>query len=720
MTTQLKLLKLALNNFGKHQNLEIDFSSTLTVIRGPNGAGKSTVLQAVYFALFGVSAIDGKSSDITHDGSDDLSVTLTVNINDKQYEIFRTLKNAEVKFSGELIASKTSVVNEWVQKEIGVTKQAFMALSYSPQSETSSILTTGAAELNRMVENLAGAYFVGLVAEKSSYLADSTKYALAQIPEPKASREELESIINEAQDRIKLLAAQLECKKQEQSKISAEIDSNTKTLQEITSKNEKREELIKAQAALTSSIDDHNDSKDNVVYELSKLDAIDDEVVSRLRIEHQIADMNYSEAVSKHNRLKECSRRRTSLLEEKEKAHKNWVLYTSNIHEKEKAEYALSEAKTNSAQIEHSLEIANRDLMAANKAVENAICPACKRPFAADGLAEMTKHRDELRNEYDRIKAIANMRAEQVKNAETAYEKISRLVPPESATVFDQAQELNKLEREIAEYSEITDDKLDALTKDKADRLDDFIAANLKNNKKTDYTSELHELTDKLDELSDRLNKVNLNLIELGEQEDSSKLLERNASLLLLYGECRHEYSELSKSLADEKTICAVNQEILQNTTKALEDRKLLSLRANNFTALSKFLRTNRADFISSLWDQLMLVTSEFISQVTEGQISQIERKDGQFWYTEGEQTRSCARLSGGFRSIAGVGLRLALASLLPAGVSICLLDEPSAELAEDLALALAAALRTQERQIVMVTHRHGEMFSADSVIELS
>ena len=116
-----------------------------------------------------------------------------------------------------------------------------------------------------------------------------------------------------------------------------------------------------------------------------------------------------------------------------------------------------------------------------------------------------------------------------------------------------------------------------------------------------------------------------------------------------------------------------------------------------------------------------MALTSQFVFDVTGGRIERIERSEnGEFLYVEDGRTMAYTRLAGGFKAIAGVGLRLALSSLLPAGVSVLVLDEPSSELRDDMAAALAGALRAQDRQIVLVTHRVGEEYTADAVTELT
>ena len=57
------ILNVTLTNFRQHKNLHVDFSSGVTVVRGENEGGKTTLLEAIMFAMFGVSAC--RNNDLT-------------------------------------------------------------------------------------------------------------------------------------------------------------------------------------------------------------------------------------------------------------------------------------------------------------------------------------------------------------------------------------------------------------------------------------------------------------------------------------------------------------------------------------------------------------------------------------------------------------------------------------------------------------------------------
>jgi DNA repair exonuclease SbcCD ATPase subunit len=236
---------------------------------------------------------------------------------------------------------------------------------------------------------------------------------------------------------------------------------------------------------------------------------------------------------------------------------------------------------------------------------------------------------------------------------------------------------------------------------------------------KEEYEEQYQTASTKLTAAKNQRDMIDGELAKLGDT-DIVAVTTKNQEFHTAAVECEQAYSKAKQELSSiELSIKSFEQEI-QKAEDLMQRRALLERRASNFDGLTKYLRNNRATFMAELWEQLMALTSQFVFEVTGGRIERIERStDGDFWYVEEGRRAAYARLAGGFKAIAGVGLRLALASLLPAGMSLIVLDEPSSELRDDMAAALASVLRSQNRQIVMVTHRQGEEYTADTVIEL-
>ena len=50
------LNKVTIKNFRQHEELVVDFTDGVTVVRGENEAGKSTIFEAISYAMFGIKA----------------------------------------------------------------------------------------------------------------------------------------------------------------------------------------------------------------------------------------------------------------------------------------------------------------------------------------------------------------------------------------------------------------------------------------------------------------------------------------------------------------------------------------------------------------------------------------------------------------------------------------------------------------------------------------
>jgi len=81
---------LTLENIRSYESCKIDFSLGTTLFEGDIGSGKSSILMAIEFALFGLSSEKGVSLLRTNEKKG--SVTLTLEIEGKTYEIFRSLE----------------------------------------------------------------------------------------------------------------------------------------------------------------------------------------------------------------------------------------------------------------------------------------------------------------------------------------------------------------------------------------------------------------------------------------------------------------------------------------------------------------------------------------------------------------------------------------------------------------------------------------------------
>lgn len=138
---------LLLENFVKHKHTEIEFQKGLTAIVGKNGGGKSLIQEAIRFALFGTQALRGKLENYDKG----LRVLLRLEINGKEYEIDRTLKDC--KFNGVV---GTTWCNKAIEDKLGFGMNVFDMGCCAKQFEITRLGDMKPTERKQAVDKLIG------------------------------------------------------------------------------------------------------------------------------------------------------------------------------------------------------------------------------------------------------------------------------------------------------------------------------------------------------------------------------------------------------------------------------------------------------------------------------------------------------------------------------------------------------------------------------------
>lgn len=136
----MRLNALKLTNFRQHPATEITFSDGLTGIMGPNGAGKTTILEAVAYALYGITAVRGTKESIKYLGAAPrapVSVELDFDLAGHRYRVVRGLTSADLYLDGAEtpIASSTTGVNNLLQQKLGMNCGEFFHTYFTGQKE---------------------------------------------------------------------------------------------------------------------------------------------------------------------------------------------------------------------------------------------------------------------------------------------------------------------------------------------------------------------------------------------------------------------------------------------------------------------------------------------------------------------------------------------------------------------------------------------------------
>lgn len=141
----MKITKLKLTNFGKHNNLEysdLDNKSIIGII-GKNGSGKSTIISAIDFAFTG--RLEDKADSYIKSGETNASIELEFEKNGRKgfikRKLSKTTSSRSFKWEDEEIEyTKASDVDNKLIEILGADKQVLSNTIFIKQGELSSIL----------------------------------------------------------------------------------------------------------------------------------------------------------------------------------------------------------------------------------------------------------------------------------------------------------------------------------------------------------------------------------------------------------------------------------------------------------------------------------------------------------------------------------------------------------------------------------------------------
>ena len=281
------LKSIIIDNIRSYKHEEIEFPTGISLFEGDIGSGKSTILMSIEFALFGLGS--QKPESLLAKKSDSCSVLLEFSVDDKIYEVKRTLvkktktvghdpKGSWIKISGvkELLSP-----SELKQKILQILKfnepsdpkaesRIFRYAVFTPQESMKDVLW----DSKRRLETIRKAFGIedySIAASNAHELLRKLNLKTNTLQERFSNISELESQNTESENKISELdsaLADLMQKKEldEKSELQA-----TATLKELHEKNKEKVKIDTTKQAIKEKINDLQTQVSRIKKEIEEL-----------------------------------------------------------------------------------------------------------------------------------------------------------------------------------------------------------------------------------------------------------------------------------------------------------------------------------------------------------------------------------------------------------------------------------------------------------------
>lgn len=742
------LKRLVLNNFKKHTHLEVDFTAGLNGIVGANYRGKSTILQGVVYCLGGSRMVPGKRI-ATRGTESGFKTVLWFSIPGKgDFVVQRTKTSAnlhkEVDGSAELVASGTSPVNQAIADLLGMNLRRFAQIKYARQKGADALLRFSSNELFQIVTELTGLDRIQKVLVLLENDLKVMRHIVETLPQIDVAEKKagLAVMRQQLEERRQAWQASEAAKLQLQQEL-ASCEGKAQALRPEVTRLFGLERDVKHASSLLNSCSERAGA---VSLRLAQVRA---EVAVQIG-NGQIAD-EVDAAVQSLGDLRAKERASRQLATEVRMLADEVAAQGREAARLQAAKAAADEALAGwerpdmgllSEQKAKLSELMQVEIPEAKHAVDHAaaalndgVCKSCSRPFEsfdpAQAEAKLAHCKSELNNLLGQAKELqlavaeAEELAKGLEGAKTAAERAERhlrdyldsgrrcrealalksveLTQHESADAL--AAEVVKTEERVAKLSKLANDLKNLISEERVATSDLDIARKKFDDASTALLTTLDRLGAKDSaEVNDWLQKVEGEIAHLKVAARKAGDDEAEAGRGLQALEVTVQVREREISMAEEQN--AKTDEARRKVAKA--------------ERLQGMLRSNRDRYSRQVWDVFMASASMFASQVTGGRIESIARgEDGAFTFMEDGFEMTLDEGSGAQLAIIGIAVQLALAEAAQCPLNILLMDEPTADMDAEHALAFSTLLAGSGKQVVMVTHREMDSSVFDNTISL-
>lgn len=708
----------------------------ITGIFGPNGAGKTSFLAATLFALYGVRPPGANQSSLRRIGSgkEESSVSVVFTHLNQQVEIIRELKapnnrvvvNIYVDGVPQTVTSVTAA-DQWVKTRLGIDANGFLTAFVVRQKELDQLVQAKPSERKQIIEKLAGIDAINIALKNAREEENSVKKTLNGMPGSENETLTAAQVLEAAGNRVSELSkeiAELEEKIVPLEKQISDVREKTKLVAE---NNEKIMNLITKKETLEPSLLE----TENELKNLPEI-FVDEKTIEELREEFTSLKNTLLEKTNLLNNLtaekisveKTLEEEKTELSNIKAKIVKLEKLFQPDINYGEKILETSDKIKTLEGE-NASLSTKIKDTEENLSTLEHSTtCPTClqnlndpdqlinllktiiseseqKKTDNIDELNMLNKTYDTIVEEYSNYQEYSRL-VETVKTVETKIKTMN---------IDSIVEQLKTVQEEIMTLEKTKDD-----VEERGKKLKE---SETTKNSQTVLQTKISNLKETLNSITEEIEKLTATV---GGVEEFQKI--KNLTKI------EEEYAHIKNIKQDKTTQLAVAKQKYStektnydNVKNMWEKKKQLLQKQETMTWTTDMLNKFRTETISSLAPELSETATGLISEMTNGDFTEI-RLDEEFnaYLTDSNGIeRPSTWLSGGEESAVALALRIAIAFLITGNnPSLLWLDEVlTAQDADRRSTMLTMIRQLPIQQIVMINHTQEAADIVDKTVEI-
>jgi DNA repair exonuclease SbcCD ATPase subunit len=732
----MKLLKLTTESFKRLGDFQCEFTDGLNIIMGENARGKSSLLQAIVAALYGMATIPGNKEDVPTWGRKNAKVMLTFKEQDTVYYVTRDLRNASISDGTKDVAVGNTNCTKFIEELLGLKFKDFLLFVLSRQGETSSVLTYGATELQKRVEEFSGADIIEQILKTARSELNILERNIkdvnpAELTEKyntyKVTLERLKESIENEEIYTNLMKSKME-------ELQHSIDTcgkAVKTLRDASTG------VITFKQRVSHLQQMETQLEDSFIKAVEKLQGLPELVgVAELETTLQVVETTIAGVVRKLRKLRALENEEKTTRELKSQMEIKKEEIESQLKELPELTEQWHDLNTEFNPAQTALSDVTAAIAATKKALAAGKCPTCLRAFEDHNPEEIEA---ELRDLNVQMTQYFNKVAELKPKLKSLETKIYRLKMLAETPIDKQlSASVKAWEASVAELNAFEGNEADleeehTQLRVKYQELETQLASTQElTAKHRKATAEVASVEKDLTEVKSRLKTAREDL--LAKEQALAELNPENKEFVDLQMEYEAQEVELKaqlkeatnshwaahETLRDLKTEDATTKQAASEVVRELKQVKKFGASIDLHRRFVKFLTESRTTYLKSVWRQILGVASGKVSVATNCEITKIHRtEEGDFVAEERGKWVPIANCSGAQKSFIGVSLRIGLSSALYGNAGVIILDEPTESMSDKNALQLAGSLMGMSNQCLMITHRTDERLAAQNVIEV-